>query len=357
MASALVVGSVASGAGVSAEALTGSVEDVTITSPLRVGSFNIRGIHHDPKARGAQKTWAERRGAVFADILGERPDVLGVQEAHQSYQYADQLKDGQNQYLDLQNGLNKAGGTYRLTNAVPHNCVREWTISKCEYQYRGASRNTRILYNTQTVTVLESGSYRYTVQSGGANDDRYLVWAKFRHHATGQPFLFANTHLVNKDGNKQKAQWQELIAQVEQLKGDMPVVVVGDFQRSRTKFPSNEMMQEMDARGYGDVVGQEPNTLFLSRARTARRVNAWMNSVNGFNRNVADWSFETDRKRKAGNYADWIFASNELPVYKWKVVADVKKVKRKGKKVFRLRGVVPSDHNMVSAVVGLPSVA
>ena len=155
-ASALVVGLLASGAGVGSHAQAATADPPPPV--LRVGSFNVKSIHHDPKARGAQKTWAERRGAVIADILGERSDVVGVQETHQSYNYADKLKDGRNQYLDLRNGLNKAGGTYELTNAVPHNCVREWTISKCEYQYRGASRNTRILYNTRTVTMLSEGS-------------------------------------------------------------------------------------------------------------------------------------------------------------------------------------------------------
>ncbi|WP_394289188.1 endonuclease/exonuclease/phosphatase family protein [Microbacterium sp.] len=329
-----------------AEAATQKKKDQTVE--LRVGSFNVKSVHHDPKARGAHLPWNQRRAAVIADILGERADVVGLQETHQSYNYAPRLLDGRNQYLDLRNGLNKAGGSYELTNDVPQNCLREWTISKCVYTDRGASRNLRILYDTRTLEAVRTGSHEYAVQSGGLNDTRYMTWAIFRHRLSGEQFFFVNTHLINNFPDKQKAQWEELITEIERRKGDLPVVVVGDFQRSRTKYPSNQMMVKMKKHGYGEVVGQKPNSLFLTKKpRAEKRVNAWMNTVNGFDRNIKNWSFNTDRKRKLGNYADWIFASNHLRVSEWKVVVDRKKL--------QLNGVVPSDHNMVRATLHLPA--
>lgn len=346
---AVLIGTAAAGTGAAAAPAAAATKKKSgQTVELRVGSYNVKSIHHDPKAKGAHLPWNQRRAAVIADILGERPDVVGLQEVHQSYNYAPQLRDGRNQYLDLLNGLNKAGGSFALTNDVPHNCLREWTISKCLYTYRGASRNLRIAYDTRTLRPIRTGSYEYTVQSGVANDNRYLAWAVFQHRLSGEQFFFVNTHLVNQGPDKQKLQWQELIAQVERLKGDLPVVVVGDFQRSKDKFPSNQMMKRMKKHGYGEVVGQKPNSLFMKKKpRAEKRINAWMNSFNNFDRKIKNWSFETDRKRKLGNYADWIFASNHLRVSEWKVVVNRKKLK--------LKGVVPSDHNMIRATIHLPT--
>ena len=48
-----------------------------------------------------------------------------------------------------------------------------------------------------------------------------------------------------------------------------------------------------------------------------------------------------------GNNIDWVFASNELAVPEWKVVA-------RFDKQLRLKGVIPSDHFMVRATITLP---
>ena len=61
---------------------------------------------------------------------------------------------------------------------------------------------------------------------------------------------------------------------------------------------------------------------------------------------MRDFSHEDDRQR-AGNFIDWIFASNDLPVRQYEVVADI------DPDTMKLRGVIPSDHNMVRASVAL----
>ncbi|MFP5253106.1 MAG: endonuclease/exonuclease/phosphatase family protein [Actinomycetes bacterium] len=311
---------------------------------LRVGTFNVRGVHHDGEGG---LPWRDRRPAVVRDILGERVDVLGLQEVSQNNGYADRLEDGPNQMLDLVAGLTEAGGTYALTNTASANCVRDWTAHRCEYVDRGASRSTRILYNTGTLTLLGQGSYAYRVQSTKDNDTRYLVWATFQVIETGHRFFFANTHLVNDSTSQQKAQTVELLEQVQRLRGDLPVIVVGDFQRSKFSAPMDFTLKAMKSNGFGDVLDQRFETPWVPRHRAQRRINGWFKSMNKFRRDVRIYAYEDD-KRKLGNNIDWVFASNELAVPEWKVVA------RYDRQRLRLKGVIPSDHFMVRATITLP---
>jgi len=256
------------------------------------------------------------------------------------------MVDGRNQFLDLRNGLRAAGGHWQLTSTAAYNCENPYGSHDCVYQDRGASRTTKILYNTRKVEKISSGSYLYRHQSGGENDQRYLVWAVFEDKPSGVQFFFANTHLSTGSATLQKDQWYELIAKVDELKGDLPTIVVGDFQRSRMKNPVDDMLEAMSSAGYGDVLGQRPNEPMVEEPRARKTVLSWVNSMNHFDRDVEDFSFEHNRDR-AGNFIDWIFASNELTVRQYEVVADI------DPDTMELRGVIPSDHNMVRASVVL----
>ncbi len=191
--------------------------------------------------------------------------------------------------------------------------------------------------------LLQQGSHEYEHQIGPVSDRRFLAWATFEQLPAGERFLFVTTHLATGSTEVQRAQWLELIHKVDALKGDLSVVVAGDFQRSKFKDPAAEMMMEMRAHGYGDVVGQRPGTAKLEHPRADRLVRAWVNSVNSFKRDVSDFSFERDRDWAASN-CDWIFASNDATVRKWQVVVRMSKS-------LRLKGVIPSDHNMVRATL------
>ena len=312
---------------------------------VRVASFNIRSVTKVP-ASAEEQPWRQRREAVIRQIRQERLHVVGLQEASQNGKYASQMVDGRNQFLDLRNGLREAGGRWGLTSTASYNCERRYTLANCEYRDRGASRTTKILYDRAVVRKVRSGSIEYQRQSGGDNDQRFLVWAVFEHKASGKRFFFANTHLATGSGALQKAQWQELIARVNALKDGLPTIVVGDFQRSRMKNPADDMLAAMRNAGYGDVLGQRPGEPVVENPRARRTQQTWVNSMNGFRRDVRDWSFE-DNKQRTGNLIDWIFASNHLRVTEYEVVADI------DRDTMRLRGVIPSDHNMVRASVVL----
>jgi len=146
---------------------------------IRVGSFNITTVSGDYAAKGDRATWKVRRAHVVSEVMGQDLDVLGVQEANQSTIYGSHLVDGRTQYLDLRNGLNSAGGHYQLTSTSAYNCVRPFSKRHCHYRYRAASGDNRILYNTDTLSVVSRGSYRYPHQTRG-KATRFLAWARLR---------------------------------------------------------------------------------------------------------------------------------------------------------------------------------
>jgi endonuclease/exonuclease/phosphatase family metal-dependent hydrolase len=314
---------------------------------VKVASFNIQSVSLDRNA-GAQKPWRKRRGAVIRQVLEERPDVLGVQEANPSRWFRPRLVDGVNQYLDLRNGLNKAGGPYQLTNRYAYNCVNPRTSHKCRYQDRGASHSNRIYYNAGTVERVSQGCMRYAAQHvKPGNQPRDLAWAVLRMKATGAQFLFTTTHLEVTDRSTRQQQWQEMIEKINSLKGSLPVIATGDFNMQKFDPMATTMLPAMQSAGYGDVLGQQYAENPVRHMRALSRVNAWINSANHESRNVADYGYE-DRRDKVGNSIDWIFATNSLRVDQYKVVL------RFDPRTLLVQGVLPSDHNMVEAILTLP---
>ena len=111
-----------------------------------MASFNIQSVSLD-KTVGLQRPWRQRRATVVSQIMGEKVDAIGLQEANPSKTFAarGRLVAGTNQYRDVQIGLNRAGGSYALTNPYPYNCVNDSTTYKCVYKNRHATHGDRIL--------------------------------------------------------------------------------------------------------------------------------------------------------------------------------------------------------------------
>jgi len=313
---------------------------------LRTASFSLFGVNHDSHASGNMHVWRERRPGVVAATLGEQIDVMGLQEANQSTIYASALPDGTNQYLDLKIALNKAGGHYALANEYAYNCVRPNTSTNCVYQDRGASNGTRILYNADRLTLLDNGSFKYVHQSSGKTD-RYLAWAKLQSKVNGRTFLFTSTHLDPYSPGVRVEEWKELISKVNALKGNLPVVAVGDFNSSKWDDYARTMLPAMKSAGYGDVLNQLYATSLLPSPRAERTINGWVSSYNGFRSDVSSFSYD-ENKAKTGNNIDWVFATNTLRVLEWKTVVDFDPTS------YLIRGVIPSDHCMVRATLVLP---
>ena len=315
------------------------------SSDVKVASFNLSSVAFDSQASGEHRTWRVRRPVVVYEVLKDRPDVLGVQEANQSSIYPKSVDYGANQYLDLRGALTAKGGHYALTNTKPYNCVNPLSSSNCVYKYQGASQDNRIFYNTDTVTLVKQGSVKFRAQTAGKNP-RYLAWAVFRMKATGKQFFFTNTHLDPYTVSVRKAQWDEVIANTKRLAGSLPVVSVGDYNTSKWDSWAATYLPRMKAAGYGDVLGQTYASS-VSRPRAAVVDRAWVNSYNNWRRDARPYSYETDQSR-IGNNIDWIFATNSLPVKKWLTHAPVDPT------TFQLQGVIASDHFLIMATLTLP---
>lgn len=324
----------------------GSAATAAAGTDLRVGSFNISNVTFDTSAGGDHVIWKQRRSKVASQILGERLDVVGVQEANPSLIYKDRLVNGANQFMDLKNALNEQGGNYALTNEFSYNCVKATSSRNCVYQDRGAALSNRILYDTDTMSLVKQGSYRYPTQTAGKYE-RYLIWAVLKTRSTGKQVMFTNTHLDPYSSTTRVAQWKQSIAKTNSLKGSLPVIAVGDYNTSKFTNYAAQMLPAMKSAGYGDVLNQEYAINPVRVRRAATTTMAYVNSFNAYRRDAKPYSYYT-RKDKLGNNIDWVFASNNLPVKNWKVVMDIDTT------TMMLRGVIPSDHNLVSAVLSLP---
>lgn len=311
---------------------------------LRVGSYNVRSVSLDT-TEGEQRPWRERRQMVISNILGESLDVLGVQEVNPSRAFASRLVDGPNQFLDLRNGLNKAGGTFALTNRYAFNCEKPSTQHHCQKENRGASHSDRILYNTRTLALVDQGKLKYDAQVG-KESPAYMGWAVLRSLSNGAEFLFTTTHLEPKVTKVRRQQWQEMIAKIDDLEDGRPVVATGDFNTHKFSPMAERFLPRMKEAGYGDVLNQQYKVTRTPNPRAASTVNGWMNTANKFDRDVRSFGYWNEQYR-TGNNIDWIWADNQMPVREWKVVTNY------DPGTWQVNGVIPSDHNMVRATLGL----
>jgi endonuclease/exonuclease/phosphatase family metal-dependent hydrolase len=315
-------------------------------SDIRVGSFNVMTASTDT-TEGNRLPWAKRRATVIGQILGEDVDVIGVQEVTQSNAVANRMVDGSNQFMDLKNGLNKAGGSFALTNESSYNCVNPQTSYRCAFLQRQASGGDRIYYNTKTLALVSQGAYEYPSQNPATPGVTHsLAYATFEVKATGNRFLFTSTHLDPPNRAIRVQQWKQLIAKVNQLKGDLPVVNVGDYNTQKMDDICKTMLPAMKAAGYGDVLNQEYQTNPTPQPRAQRTINGWINSLGRFDRDVRDYSYYANHA-KTGNSIDWIFASNQLPVKEFKMVVDFNPT------TLQVNGIMPSDHHMERATITL----
>lgn len=312
---------------------------------LRFATFNVQSVGVDRTA-GERRPWRKRRGTVISQILGERVDVIGVQEVNPSNTFRSRLVAGTNQMFDLRNGLNRAGGRYALTSNAAANCLNPVSTYRCRYRNRGASGSERILYNTRTTTLVRRGFVKYAHQSA-SHRGMGLAWAVLRSRANGHRFLFTSTHLDPPNRSVRVAQWRQLISAVKRLRRGLPVVSVGDFNTQKFDPMTRTMLPAMRRAGFGDVLNQQYRVNPSRGVRARSRVNAWINSNNRLSRNVARYSYAHNH-RKTGNSIDYIFASNSLRVKVFKLVLNF------NGRTMRVRGTLPSDHNMIRSTITIP---
>lgn len=295
-----------------------------IQSDLRAGTYNLHGANNDAKESG-NMLWAKRMPVAAAQIRAEGMDVLGLQEASPVVDQAGQLVKA----------LGTKGGAF------------------AQVKTSAFSNGTKIIYNTTKLKLVDAGVVKYAKQETTSKyKQRFMAWATFRQLSSGKTFFFANTHLdpystKNATNTIKVAQWKELITKVRSLNAkSYPVVVVGDFNTTKYWSESAVTLPAMKEAGFGDVLNQAYNVNPPVGVRAESVVNGWINSFNGFRADITQYAYSS-RKDKIGNSVDWIFATNSLRVKQWKIVIDY------APETLRIKGIIPSDHNMIAATIVL----
>ena len=281
---------------------------------LAVGTYNIRN---------PDDSWGERGPLVAAGIVAEKLHVLGVQEVYRASERRSLIK------------LIRA-----RAEAVHGAPVYDMTPQS----YSEVGYDNRIVYDVRKLQLLKSGGKRFQYQVGDGEVDRWFAWATFTHRASGWRFLFVTTHLAPDHDYADLMQWTELVSEINALKaanGARWVVVAGDFNTTKLEKPADVMLPAMRKNGYGDVLGQTYDSYDISDGRAEVKKDAHLRSFNGFQRDTDDFSRDDD---EIGNGVDWIFASNELAVPYYRVVA---RYDDDGD----LIEPIPSDHFLVRATL------
>lgn len=292
--------------------------EVSTTYDLRVASWNILASVNEP--------WGPRRDTVVRQLAGMSPggqtsappDAIALQEA---------IPYGQ--FQDVVSGLNAIGNDGAHYSGL-----------------YGNSRNTRIVWNDTALDLVRSGVIRYRAQEHRSDGLRMAPWAVFEVKRTRARFFFLSAHLETAGEGVLRAQWQQLLRDVPALAGGVPVVMGGDFNspRSGSNRTAQAMLGPTRAAGFGDMLGQVGRGMVTtSSTRADTVVNGNLFSVNYGRRHLRGYS----NAGLIGQDVDYLFADNDLDVTRWEMVVDAA-----GR---HLRGVIPSDHNMIRATVTLPT--
>jgi endonuclease/exonuclease/phosphatase family metal-dependent hydrolase len=244
---------------------------------------------------------------------------------------------------DLRNRLRSGGTPYEVTNPHRNNCVNSKTPNGCRYQNRGASKGTKIFFNTDTVKLVSQGSKKLP-QCSGCNE-RYVAWAVLEQKSTGQQFFFADTHLEPWSNyySMRRIQAETMMREIELRRPSrMPALLVGDFNSTRYATPANAPYDEVISHGFVDPLGHTYKSPKVSSKATAeKRIRAHYNSHNNFVRTVPHF-----QPNENGSNLDYIFTT-QMRTLEWETVLNLD---ASGK----LAGTIPSDHNMLRAKVLLP---
>ena len=323
---------------------TVTITTPSVAKPLRVASYNVRCATCS-SSRIDELPWSERRGAVVATVNGADPDVIGFQEAQQSWLTEDGTLLNLAQFEDL---LKRLGEPWAITNGYRNNCVKSTTPTNCEYKDRGATNGTRIMYRTDRLTMLAHGSVSLPV-SPLHDYPRWLAWATFTQKSSGRSFFFGNIHFEpNNDTSGsttyytvRKQEAETVVAAIARLNtGKLPVVLVGDANSSKWDVPSNVPYDTFVASGLVDPLGNTYRSSTAVGATVEKRINTNYYSYNNFER------YARRSGSVNGSYTDYIFTT-PMRVSEWETVVDVDANNN-------FIGVIPSDHNLIRATVWLP---
>ena len=190
--------------------------------PLTIMSFNIR--YNTPK--DSLNAWQYRKEKVAEVIASNNVDIAGLQEP-----WFDQITD--------------------LERLLPEYAWIGW--SRDDGKTKGEF--TPVFYLKEKFDVLQKGVFWLSEtpeKAGSIGWDeklpRTVIWILFREKATQKEFWFFNTHL---GGNIAREEGAKLLkSKIDEMAGDLPVIVTGDF----NSVPESEPIQTMLSKNYRVVL-------------------------------------------------------------------------------------------------------
>jgi endonuclease/exonuclease/phosphatase family metal-dependent hydrolase len=204
---------------------------------INVMSFNIRGTR-DSRFDGLN-AWENRRNLNIATIQNYAPDVLGFQEAQQGNieAYATSLSD--------------------------YSSFHGLAASRQE-----GSEYTPIYWKTSRFELVESGQFYLSAspdkETLGWESSliRVAAWLKLRELASNETFFVLNTHFPHEEDLHETRNHcaKLIIEQVKRLAGDLPMIVMGDFNATPDSAAYHSFLEAGFSDSYADSSPVRANT-------------------------------------------------------------------------------------------------
>lgn len=290
-----------------------------VTSALAMVTYNVL------KASSATD-WAARRLDVAAAILAQRPDVVALQEATPITVAQTSTGSKIPQYADL---ISLLGSRY-------------------SYVTTAGTSGTRLAYNMARLTVVRSGSQQLEIFGPSP---RYAVWAVLADKITGKRVFVITTHLEpGKDSSGESTYWEVRVRQARQVLAliaaknteQLPVLLAGDLNSSRSTKPSNGPYNVLVNGGMIDPLGNASGSWLGGNSPIAEHViDLQYNSYNGMERRARRTVWPL------GTHVDYLMVSRGVAVPRMQMGL---RLDQEG----YFLGTIPSDHNLISALVQLP---
>lgn len=286
----------------------------TYNSPaIKVATYNVCSVACDLSVH----LWSARQPAVIATIAAQSPDIIALQEMDRSL------------LADLLDGLNAASSRAYMTTDPPS---------------RGGSGTTKLAYDTSRFSMASSDHGSVALTAGDSGTRKWAVWAILTDKLSAKKLFVVSDHLAAgvEWQELRKVQTGEVVAMVAAKNTDnLPVVIAGDFNSGRDYKPSNYVYDVLTAAGYLEPLGNTNNSWTPARTATAEhRVNLDYNTFNNFE------AYARRSKYDNGSAIDYIWHSPKVRVAVSAVAVDVDTAGR-------FVGLIPSDHNMLTATVHL----
>lgn len=264
---------------------------------IKVLTCNIRVDLEEDAAKGLG--WKDRREACLAVIKNQKADLIGFQEV---------LKG---QFLDLKENLKDY---FAFGFDGPE-------MDAFKEGYHGIAKNP-ILFSKKRFELLAASAYWLSETplkagslSWGSARARNAVFVRLLDKKTNKEIRLTNLHLDHVSNEAKEGQIKVVLEEAAQYQSDFPQILTGDFNVG------------MDSKVYQDVIaaGWKDSYVQVKGNETPE------GTTHGFKGN--------DPNRKKSKKIDFIFLNGPLKAIDTNIIKD------------SFKGVLPSDHYFVSAVL------